>query len=159
MTQRSVTLYSNVIFMITVLIMLNALSCRFVGFTCACTYSFVPFAEGVSLRLLIASFLLWALWRLQMNSFKSFAFFTACNSNVFRAFSRFLGNSFRIDVISTSQLSCIVELWLFFCLFVEISLTYLTKFLTIRSRAWTLLDSSSILLPDNVYPRNGVLFN
>ena len=40
----------------------------------------------------------------------------------------------------------------------EISSTYLTKFLAIYQRVWTLLESSSFSSRENLYPRGGKLF-
>ena len=66
-----------------------------------------------------------------------------CVSPIFRRVIEFL--VFWIDVINTSQLSCIVEFLAFLLpntvfLFAEISLPYLNKILDGWSRSWTLLD-------------------
>ena len=86
-----------------------------------------------------------------MNSLLSFAIYMAlrspcaiqCDSPIFRRVIEFL--VFRIDVINTFQLSCIVELLAFqlpntVFLPAEISLPYLNKILAVCSRSWTLLE-------------------
>ena len=67
MTHRIVPLLRNVIFMISVLSLLNALSCIFEGFTYACINRVVSlrvvFAKDFSLPMLVAKLLLWVFRR------------------------------------------------------------------------------------------------
>ena len=69
MTHRIELFFGNVIFMIFALSLWNALSGRFVSLAYACENSvaflLVVVAKDVSSPLVIASFLLWALKRLQ----------------------------------------------------------------------------------------------
>ena len=129
-------------------------SCRCVNFANACVNSFVFFlvvivAKDLSLSLLIASFLLWSLSSSKHDFpevVRNLHYIAESIFNFPALFGFLQCLVFRIDVVNTYQLLCIVELWSAQCYFsfAGISSTFLTKFLATCARAWTLLGSSSI---------------